>query len=89
MCKLQPDQKDTMNNNVQENKIMKSTIKKQWKRGKKANTESRKTSEMIAYISTRPCKSYQYECAMLCQSQISAAENSSIHGFKSVQLTPS
>ena len=46
-----------------------------------ASTESRKTSKLIAYISIKPCKSYQYKCAMLCQGQISMEENASVHRF--------
>ena len=76
-------------NDVQkEYRIMKTTIKRQWKEEEEASTEDRKTSKLIAYISTRLCKVYQYKSAMQYQGQINVVENSSIHGFKSIQLTP-
>ena len=50
---------------------MKTTIERQWKEEEEASTEDRKTSKLIAYISTRPCKVYQCRGAMLYQGQIS------------------
>ena len=50
-----------MNYNVQEKwRNQKTTIKKQEKEEEEASTKIGKTGKLIAYISTRVCKIYQY-----------------------------
>ena len=81
--------KSAVNYNVQEkHKAVRSLLSRDLRKDEEANTECRKTSKLIAYISTKSCKGCQCECTMPCQSPISIAENSSVHEFKSVQLTP-